>query len=68
MFRQGSIRLNRLTIASSQVLEHIARRNGRTISLKIEDLHRISEPGSRAPSSWRDSLRLSFTDVSLCVP
>ncbi|KAI9460316.1 MFS general substrate transporter [Boletus coccyginus] len=46
------------------VLEHIARRNGRTISLKIEDLHRISEP-SRVPSSWRDSLRLSFTDVSL---
>ncbi|KAF8556497.1 MFS general substrate transporter [Imleria badia] len=49
------------------VLEHIARRNGTTMSLKVEDLHRISgsKVSSTAPTSWRDSLRRSFTDVSL---
>ncbi|KAF8442098.1 MFS general substrate transporter [Boletus edulis BED1] len=46
------------------VLEHVARRNGRTISLKVEDLHRISESSKAPPASWRDSLRRSFTDVS----
>ncbi|KAH0833418.1 MFS general substrate transporter [Lanmaoa asiatica] len=46
------------------VLEHIARRNGRTISLKVEDFHKISEP-SKVPTGWRNSLRRSFTDVSL---
>ncbi|KAG8212865.1 MFS general substrate transporter [Butyriboletus roseoflavus] len=46
------------------VLEYVARRNGKTISLKVEDFQKISE-SSRAPTNWRDSLRRSFTDVSL---
>jgi MFS family permease len=45
------------------VLEHIARRNGKTISLKVEDLNRISESSNARPSLG-EIIRRSFTDVS----
>ncbi|KAG9316881.1 MFS general substrate transporter [Chiua virens] len=46
------------------VLEHIARRNGKTISLTIEEFHKIS-PSYKVATNWRENLRYSFNDVSL---
>ncbi|KAF9223244.1 MFS general substrate transporter [Gyrodon lividus] len=46
-----------------KVLEHVARRNGKTITLKVEDLQRISRV-SKPPVTLRETLRSSFSEIS----
>lgn len=53
---------------SLQVLEHIARRNGRTITLKLEDLQAISgDTTSKPVPNLSTSVWNSFSKMSLYV-
>ncbi|KIJ62923.1 hypothetical protein HYDPIDRAFT_30064 [Hydnomerulius pinastri MD-312] len=48
-----------------KVLEHVARRNGKTITLKIDDLRRISDGPSKPATSVKETIRSSFSEMSL---
>jgi len=52
-----------------QVLEHIAKRNGKTISLRVEHLSQINTAANKetiSRTSW-EVLKFSFSQFSLCV-
>ncbi|KAF8840931.1 MFS general substrate transporter [Paxillus ammoniavirescens] len=49
-----------------EVLKHVARRNGKTITLRVEDLRRVSGDSGvpKPPVTLRETLRSSFSEVS----
>lgn len=48
-----------------QVLEHIARRNGVSITLKLEDLQAVSGDASKPAPKLSTSVRSAFSTLSL---